>query len=147
MAQSQSGVSSRQTVSSVVGIQILLKLIINKNHIMTDTLEKSLAVAIAKMDNLHGDVQEIKSAQRDMATAIMKMALVEERQSQAALAQERTFKVLEKMENRFDALEKRVVELEKDEPTQKRVADWVFAAVWGAVGLVAMFIGKQVGLL
>lgn len=103
--------------------------------------EQNLAAVIAvKLDALHADMQEMKLVQRDMATAITKLALVEERQSQAAQAQDRAFKVLEKLEERVDALERAA-------PKQEMASQWIIAAVYGAAGLTVMFIAKQAGLL
>ena len=103
----------------------------------TDNLAAVIAV---KLDALHEDMQEMKGVQRDMALAITKLALVEERQSQAALALERVFKAMEKMEERLD-------KLEEDAPLQRKSSDYVFAAIWGAAGLLVMFAAKQLGLV
>ena len=101
-----------------------------------------------------------------MADALTKLAIVEERQTQTILAQERAFKALERVEERqrqhelqFRDLDKevrqlivdsnerlaaRVGELEKAEPMQAQTSKWVTAGVWGALALLASFIVPRI---
>ena len=46
-----------------------------------------------------------------------------------------------------ERLSTRVAELEKAEPMQEQTGKWVMAAVWGAAGLLALFVAKQLGLV
>ena len=79
----------------------------------------------------------------DLTNAIIKLALVEERQTQFSIAQERGFKVLEKIESKLDSLDNRVNVLEAAEPEQRRTSGWIMTAVWAAAGLaVAMVLAK-----
>ena len=75
-----------------------------------------------------------------LAEAVNKLALVEERQTQFAAAQERSFKALERLEARVGALELHV-------PANKRISIWVDRATWGGLGLMAMAVIKKSGLL
>ena len=75
-----------------------------------------------------------------LAEAVNKLALVEERQTQFAAAQERSFKALERLEARVGALELHV-------PANKRISIWVDRATWGAIGLIAMAVIKKSGVL
>lgn len=88
---------------------------------------------------LHEDVSEMKSVLKDLATAITKLALIEERQANAAAALERAFGALERVEARVAALE-------KDVPANKRVNVWVDRAIWAGLGLLAMTVMKKSGL-
>ena len=121
------------------------------------------------IDGLCVDMNEMKHGIVKMADALTKLAIVEERQTQTILAQERAFKALERVEERQrtyelvckdqdkevrqliadsnERLATRVGELEKAEPMQKQTGKWVMAAVWGAAGLLAMFVAKQLGLV
>jgi hypothetical protein len=92
-----------------------------------------------KLQVLHEDVGEMKSVLKDLTAAITKLALIEERQTQAAAAQERAFGVLAK-------LEERVSSLEAYAPANKRVSVWLDRATWAALGLLGMYIAKKVGL-
>ena len=101
---------------------------------------QDMAVISHRMTALHNDFAEMKVVLRDLAAAITKLALIEERQSHAALEQGRTMKVLEKLEARVD-------KLEADAPLKAQTSHWVLSAVWAAAGLAVMFIGKKLGLI
>jgi len=92
-----------------------------------------------KLQVLHEDVGEMKSVLKDLTAAITKLALIEERQTQAAAAQERAFQALERVEQRVSSLEAYV-------PANKRVNVWLDRFLWGAIGLLLMFIAKKTGL-
>ncbi|MBP9930259.1 MAG: hypothetical protein KBF63_13345 [Rhodoferax sp.] len=126
-------------------------------------------VLAERIDGLCVDMNEMKHGIAKMADALTKLAIVEERQTQTILAQERAFKALDRVEERQrthelvckdqdkevrqliadsnERLAARVGELEKAEPMQKQTGKWVMAAVWGAAGLLAMFVAKQLGLV
>ncbi len=126
-------------------------------------------VLAERIDGLCVDMNEMKHGIAKMADALTKLAIVEERQTQTILAQERAFKALERVEERQrtyelvckdqdkevrqliadsnERLATRVGELEKAEPMQEQTGKWVMAAVWGAAGLLALFVAKQLGLV
>lgn len=92
-----------------------------------------------KIETLHEDVTEVKSALNKLTDAVTKLALLEERQLHAAAAQERAFAALERVEKRLSALEAYI-------PNAKRTGLWVDRAVLFVMGLVAMYVAKTVGL-
>lgn len=100
----------------------------------------ALAVLTHRVEAMHNDFGEMRGLLKDMTEAITKLALVEERQTQAAQAQDRTVRMLEKQETRIERVEGRVGELERAEPAQKQASKWVFAAVWGAAGLFGVLL-------
>lgn len=102
-----------------------------------DNNAAGFAVLAHKVDAIHANITDMQVAMRGLTNAIIKLALVEERQSQFAIAQERAFKVLEKIEVKIDDIDGRVKTLEIAEPEQQRTSTWVTAAVWGIVGLAA----------
>jgi len=102
--------------------------------------ENLLHVIANQIENLHDDVGDMKSALKDLASAIIKLALVEERQGQTAIQMERAFKVMER-------LEARIVILEAAAPLNNQTNTWILSGVWAAVGVVALVILKAVGLL
>ena len=130
--------------------------------------DKNVQVLATKIEGLAQDMNEMKHGITKMADALTKLAIVEERQTQTILAQERAFKALERVEERQrthelvckdqdkevrqliadsnERLSTRVAELEKAEPMQEQTGKWVMAAVWGAAGLLALFVAKQLGL-
>ena len=131
--------------------------------------DKNVQVLATKIEGLAQDMNEMKHGIAKMADALTKLAIVEERQTQTILAQERAFKALERVEERQrthelvckdqdkevrqliadsnERLSTRVAELEKAEPMQEQTGKWVMAAVWGAAGLLALFVAKQLGLV
>ena len=102
--------------------------------------ETEMALLTHKVESLHSDMNEMKLVMRDVASALTKLALIDERQSKMLETQERMFKLIDKLDGRVDALE-------KSEGKQNQAATWVFAAVWGAAGLLAMYIAKMLGLI
>ena len=131
--------------------------------------DKNMQVLATKIEGLSQDMSEMKHGLTKMADAFTKLVIVEERQTQTILAQERAFKALERVEERQrqheqqcrdqdkevrqliadsnERLAARVGELEKAEPMQEQAGKWVMAAVWGAAGLLALFVAKQLGLV
>lgn len=107
---------------------------------MSDVDSPENSLVSHRLATLHEDVGEMKAALKDLATAITKLALIEERQSNAAAAQERAFKVLAK-------LEERVTNLEGYVPANKRVSVWLDRATWAGMGLLVMLVMKKSGLL
>lgn len=103
----------------------------------TDSLIQVIAV---RLDNLHEDVSGMRDVLKELASAVTKLAVIEERQGQAAQALERAFKVLEKVESRLDSLE-------HAQPLQQQSSDWVTKGVWAAVCVVALYAAKKVGLV
>lgn len=123
-------------------------------------------VLAERIDGLCADMNEMKHGIAQMADALTKLAIVEERQTQTILAQERAFKALERVEERQhthelvcrdqdkevrqliadsnERLSARVSELEKAEPMQAQTSKWVTAGVWGALALLASFIVPRI---
>ena len=128
--------------------------------------DKNVQVLATKIEGLAQDMGEMKQGIAKMADALTKLAIVEERQTQTILAQERAFKALERIEERQrmhellckdqdkevrqliadsnERLAARVGELEKAEPMQAQTSKWVTAGVWGALALLASFIVPRV---
>lgn len=102
--------------------------------------DATIAILGHKVDALHQDVGEMKSALKDVAMALNKLTLVEERQSHSNATQKRMMEKLDGLEGRVDALEKADVK-------HGQAATWVMNAVWGAAGLLCMYIAKMLGLI
>ena len=95
---------------------------------------------VVKLGSLHEDVGEIKVALGKLSDAIVKLALVEERQSQTAIALERAFSSIERLDARVDAIEKHG----SDNTRIRRLVD---SFVVGSSILVFMYIAKITGIL
>lgn len=97
-------------------------------------------VLTVKLDMLHSDVVDMKTALNELSKAITKLALVEERQAQTADAMERAFKAIGKVEDRLS-------KLELTAPKTKETSAWVDRFILGMVMAVMGFAGAKLGLL
>jgi DNA repair ATPase RecN len=97
-------------------------------------------VLAVKLETLHGDVVEVKTALERLSEAITKLALVEQQQSQTANALERAFKAIGKIEERLSALEQTAP---KHGETSVWVDRFILAIMIAALG----FIGSKIGLM
>lgn len=96
-------------------------------------------ILTVKLEALHSDVSEIKSALDKVSEAITKLALVEQQQNQIASALERAFKAIGKVEDRLTVLE-------QSQPTNTEVAKWVDRGLVALAGAGAVLVGKSIGL-
>ena len=92
-----------------------------------------------RLDTLHEDVGEIKSALKELANATTKLILVEERQAQTAATLDRVVATLDK-------LTARVTDLELAQPAHTRTSIWVDRAIWAVMGFLLMYVAKTLGL-
>ena len=97
-------------------------------------------VLTVKIDMLHSDVSDMKTALNELSKAITKLALVEERQAKTADAMERAFKAIGKIEDRLSALEIAA-------PKAQETNAWVDRFILGMVMVVMGFAGTKLGLL
>lgn len=102
--------------------------------------EVNLRLLNQKLEVLHGDVGEMKQALRQLSDAITKLALVEERQAQAAASMERMWTAVARVEARVSALEKLA-------PDSRAAAIWIERALVALTGAVLVFAAKKLGLL
>lgn len=99
-----------------------------------------LDVLAVKLETLHSDVVEVKTALEKLSEAITKLALVEQRQSQIAEALERAFKAIGKIEERVTSLEQGV-------PKSKETSKWVDRFILAVMAAVFGFVGVKLGLM
>ena len=99
----------------------------------------STEILTVKLEALHTDVSEIKSALDKVSEAITKLALVEQQQNQIASSLERAFKAIGKVEDRLTALE-------QNTPTVTETAKWIDRGLVALAGAGAVLIGKTFGL-
>ena len=106
-----------------------------------------IEVVATRLDALHGDMQDLKTSQREMTSAFQKLLVIEERQTAASASLERAFVALDKTSSDVYAVEKRVDSIERDAPMQKQTSNWVVSAVWGAAILAVTIIAKKIGII
>ena len=127
----------------------------NRNE---DTQEKSsrysdvsMQLVIDRLSLLHEDVGELrddtKASMREMANAVTKLVLIEERQTQMNESYRSFNNQLEKAEIRANTLEARVDVLEKEQPMTKQVVNWVVYAVGAIVAASATYLLKTLGFM
>lgn len=93
-----------------------------------------------RLEVLHNDVSDMKDVLKSLTSAVTRLALIEERQAQAAAAQERSFRALENIERRVSDLEKRV-------PEQDKVAKYIDMFLVATAVVVLTYVAKHAGLL
>lgn len=86
---------------------------------------------------MQDDIREIKQALKTLADSMVKLALVEQRQQQAASAQERILGALERLDSRVNALELGNVH-------SKRTTIWVERALWSAAAAAVLLLWNKV---
>jgi len=89
-------------------------------------------VLAVRLDLLHEDVSEIKTALGKLSDAITKLALVEQSQLQTAEALERAFKSIERIEGRLRALEETKPETARSTRWMDRIGGMVGAIILAA---------------
>jgi chromosome segregation ATPase len=101
-----------------------------------------------KLDALHKDVGEVKTALNKLSDAITKLALVEQQQGQTAAALERAFKTISKVEEvvtgELNDLDARVTVVEKAQPKYNSAALWVDRALVGLAGAGVALLAKGI---
>lgn len=107
-------------------------------------MAEDLNVLAVRLDALHSDVSEVKTALSRLSDAITKLALVEQSQTQIAEALERAFSTIERIESRVSALEHFQISAK---PKQDETSKWVDRAVTALVISAAGVIAKGMGLL
>ena len=109
--------------------------------------ESDINVVITRLGLLSEDVGELKEALRQIASAVTRLALVEERQMQTNEALSRAFKQIDKLDLKLTGIEQRIGSLERMQPLQQQTNGWVMMSVWIAAGAAVMFVAKKTGIL
>ena len=109
--------------------------------------EFDINVVITRLGLLSEDVRELKETLRQIASAVTRLALVEERQMQTNEALSRAFKQIDKLDLKLTGIEQRIGSLERMQPLQQQTNGWVMTSVWIAAGAAVMFVAKKTGIL
>ncbi|HRO35373.1 hypothetical protein [Thauera sp.] len=109
--------------------------------------ESDINVVITRLGLLSEDVGELKETLRQIASAVTRLALVEERQMQTNEALSRAFKQIDKLDLKLTGIEQRLGTLERMQPLQQQTNGWVMTSVWIAAGAAVMFVAKKTGIL
>lgn len=109
--------------------------------------ESDINVVITRLGILSDDVGELKETLRQIASAVTRLALVEERQMQTNEALSRAFKQIDKLDLKLTGIEHRLGTLERLQPLQQQTNGWVLTSVWIAAGAAVMFVAKKAGIV
>lgn len=109
--------------------------------------DQDINVVITRLGLLSADVGELKETLREIASAVTRLALVEERQMQTNEALSRAFKQIDKLDLKLTGIEQRLGTLERMQPIQQQTSSWVMSAVWAAAGAAVVFMAKKAGVL
>ena len=109
--------------------------------------DSDINVVITRLGLLSDDVGELKETLRQIASAVTRLALVEERQMQTNEALSRAFKQIDKLDIKLVSVEQRIGSLERMQPQQQQTSAWVTTMLWAAAGAAVMFVAKKVGFL
>ena len=109
--------------------------------------ESDINVVITRLGLLSEDVGELKETLRQIASAVTRLALVEERQMQTNEALSRAFKQIDKLDLKLTGIEQRLGTLERMQPLQQQTNGWVMTSVWVAAGAAVVFVAKKTGIL
>jgi len=111
----------------------------------------SMQLVIDRLSLLHEDVGELrddtKASMKEMANAVTKLVLIEERQTQMNESYRSFTNQLEKSEIRTNTLEARIDLLEKEQPMTKQVVNWVVYAVGAIVVASCTYLLKALGFM
>jgi len=98
------------------------------------------AALLERITGMQSDISEIKVSINVMAAAIQKLDVIEERQANAAAAQERAFAEIAR-------LNAKVERLEAERANTATAAKWVDRGIVGVVTAAAIFAAKKIGLM
>lgn len=112
----------------------------------TPTTERRVdhGVLLARLEQMQGDLVDMKSALRELTAAVGRLAVIEEKQSNTAATLERAFTALKKVEDRNEKMDLRVKALEVEMPGLKEVRAWVIGGVLSVVSVVGIAAYKLV---
>lgn len=98
------------------------------------------AALMERITGMQNDISEIKGSINVMAAAIQKLAIIEERQANAAAALDRAFAEIAR-------LNAKVERLEAERAGSATAAKWVDRGIVGVVTAAAIFAAKKIGLM
>jgi septal ring factor EnvC (AmiA/AmiB activator) len=119
-----------------------------ENTTMDDTTVKIVA---DRLQSLHQDVNELKDSMREsmkeMSSAVTKLVLLEERNTQTVRLIERAMKELDDQKSEHNKLVDKVNNLAEQAPLNRQTNRMLDALIYAVVGGVLMFIGKKLGMV
>lgn len=110
-----------------------------------------MKIVADRLQSLHEDVNELKDSMREsmkeMSSAVTKLVLLEERNTQTVKLIERAMKELDDQKVEHGKLVDKVDKLAEQAPLNRQTNRMIDALIYAVVGGVLMFIGKKLGLV
>lgn len=97
-------------------------------------------VLAVRLEALHADVGEVKTALNKLSEAITKLALVEQSQAQTAETLERAFRMITRIEDRLTTLE-------QAQPKNDMTSLWVDRGLTALVGFALAVLAAKFGVM
>lgn len=123
----------------------------NTNFENTNMDDTTVKIVADRLQSLHQDVNELKDSMREsmkeMSSAVTKLVLLEERNTQTVRLIERAMKELDDQKSEHNKLVDKVNNLAEQAPLNRQTNRMLDALIYAVVGGVLMFIGKQVGIV
>lgn len=99
------------------------------------------------LTSLREDIGELKTAFKDVAKALERLARLEERHISARDEIERSFLELAKLDTRLVISEGRISILEKEMPALRKQSHWIDKGIYGLMGMIIVYVLKKSGVL
>ena len=113
--------------------------------------ETTVKIVADRIQSLHEDVNELKDSMREsmkeMSSAVTKLVLLEERNTQTVKLIERAMKELDDQKVEHGKLQDKVDKLSEQAPLNKQTNRMIDTLIYAVVGGVLMFIGKKLGMV
>ena len=92
------------------------------------------------LERMHSDISDMRDGLRELAAAVSRLALVEERLGNTNQALERLFKAVEKLEHRM-------VDVENQAIASKQTSRWVDKGIYACLAALATYAATHIGLV
>ena len=131
---------TRILVPGTIREQVLDRLKDAFDVVRIERLTHHIALISEGLDEMRKGQDELRASMKQLADALTRLTLVEERQSSTSSA-------IERLAGSIEKLDERLRKLEISEPMQAKATEWVQSAVWAAAAAAVMFIAAKAGLI
>lgn len=112
----------------------------HNNVVRIELLTHHIARIHEGLDEMRKGQDDLRASMKQLADALTRLTLVEERQSSTSSA-------IERLAGSIEKLDERLRKLEISEPLQSKSSEWIMSAVWAALAALGVYVLKKVGLL
>lgn len=117
---------------------------------MEEHKDTTIQVIAERISSLHGDVTELRTTMKDsmkeMSAAVTKLVQIEVNQMYMNQSYERLNVSLEKSNLKYETLEKRMDDIEKEQPLTKQIVKWVVVGITALITGIVGYALKTIGI-